>query len=143
MVGRGTIRGMTDRFTADPRLGHPLPAGNHDAAHPMRAKALAGHPRFLRAFDTVAAATTLKIEGRRAVVNHFPYDRDHTEPDRHVLVRAAAGPCRPGSRRPRRSISTGGVMMVPWVGLEPTRPKALHFECSASANSATRANKRR
>lgn len=95
MVGRGTIRGMTDRFTADPRLGHPLLAGNHDAAHPMRAKALAGHPRFLRAFDTVAAATTLKIEGRRAVVNHFPYDRDHTEPDRHVLVRAAAGRCGP------------------------------------------------
>ena len=28
---------------------------------------------------------------------------------------------------------------VPEVGLEPTLPKKLHFECSASANSATRA----
>lgn len=64
-----------------------LLAGNHDAVHPMHAKALAGHPRFLRTFDTIAAAMTLKIEGQRAVVNHFPYDGDHSEPDRHVQWR--------------------------------------------------------
>lgn len=28
---------------------------------------------------------------------------------------------------------------MPWVGLEPTHPKAEHFECSASTYSATKA----
>src|SRR5690606_30854016 len=28
---------------------------------------------------------------------------------------------------------------VPWVGIEPTRPKTLDFESSASTNSATKA----
>ncbi len=32
-----------------------------------------------------------------------------------------------------------GVNHVPEVGLEPTHLSILHFECSASANSATRA----
>lgn len=64
-----------------------LLAGNHDAVHPMHARSLAGHSRFLRTFDTVSAAMTLKIEGKRAVVNHFPYDGDHTSPDRHVQWR--------------------------------------------------------
>jgi hypothetical protein len=29
---------------------------------------------------------------------------------------------------------------VPNVGLEPTRPKTMHFECTASANSANSAH---
>ncbi len=29
--------------------------------------------------------------------------------------------------------------VVPWVGIEPTRPKTLDFESSASTNSATKA----
>ena len=29
---------------------------------------------------------------------------------------------------------------VPWVGIEPTRPKTLDFESSASTNSATKAS---
>ncbi|MCJ7858668.1 metallophosphoesterase family protein [Corynebacterium kalidii] len=65
-----------------------LVAGNHDAVHPMHARALSGHSRFLRTFDTVSSAMTLKIEGQRAVVSHFPYDGDHTSPDRHVQWRA-------------------------------------------------------
>ncbi|WP_420100058.1 metallophosphoesterase family protein [Corynebacterium sp.] len=64
-----------------------LVAGNHDAVHPMHARSLAGHSRFLRTFDTVGSAMTVKIEGQRAVVNHFPYDGDHTSPDRHVQWR--------------------------------------------------------
>ncbi len=64
-----------------------LVAGNHDAVHPMHARALTGHTRFLRTFDTVSSAMTLKLEGRRAVVSHFPYDGDHTSPDRHVQWR--------------------------------------------------------
>ena len=28
---------------------------------------------------------------------------------------------------------------VPWVGIEPTRPKTLDFESNASTNSATKA----
>ena len=30
-------------------------------------------------------------------------------------------------------------LSVPWVGIEPTRPKSLDFESSASTNSATKA----
>ena len=33
------------------------------------------------------------------------------------------------------------VVVVPKVGLEPTRPKTPHFECGASADSATWARK--
>ena len=32
------------------------------------------------------------------------------------------------------------VLQVPWVGIEPTRPKSLDFESSASTNSATKAS---
>ncbi len=34
------------------------------------------------------------------------------------------------------------IIKVPWVGIEPTLPKKLDFESSASTNSATRANVR-
>ena len=30
---------------------------------------------------------------------------------------------------------------VPWVGIEPTRPKTLDFESSASTSSATKAKR--
>ena len=33
-------------------------------------------------------------------------------------------------------------IQVPWVGIEPTLPKKLDFESSASTNSATKANGR-
>lgn len=143
---------MTDWFTADPHLGHPLPsgirgfgstddhdatlldnlrsllhpgdrlfvlgdissgipeaedralalladvrddtgarlhlvAGNHDAVHPMHSRALNGHARFLRTFDTLSSAMTVKMEGQHVVVSHFPYDGDHSAPDRHVQWR--------------------------------------------------------
>ena len=32
------------------------------------------------------------------------------------------------------------LSFVPWVGIEPTLPKKLDFESSASTNSATKAN---
>lgn len=64
-----------------------LIAGNHDAVHPMHARALSGYARFLRTFDTLSSAMTVKIEGTRAMVSHFPYDGDHTDPDRHVQWR--------------------------------------------------------
>jgi hypothetical protein len=32
-----------------------------------------------------------------------------------------------------------GLHLVPWVGIEPTLPKELDFESSASTNSATKA----
>jgi hypothetical protein len=31
------------------------------------------------------------------------------------------------------------ILKVPWVGIEPTLPKELDFESSASTNSATKA----
>ena len=31
------------------------------------------------------------------------------------------------------------ILCVPWVGIEPTLPKELDFESSASTNSATKA----
>ena len=31
------------------------------------------------------------------------------------------------------------LSLVPWVGIEPTLPKKLDFESSASTNSATKA----
>lgn len=65
-----------------------LVAGNHDAVHPMHARALSGHARYLRTFDTVASAMTLKIDGVGAVVSHFPYEGDHTGSDRHVQWRS-------------------------------------------------------
>ena len=32
-------------------------------------------------------------------------------------------------------------LQVPWVGIEPTRPKTLDFESSASTSSATKAKR--
>ena len=37
------------------------------------------------------------------------------------------------------SIRTLRITTVPWVGIEPTLPKELDFESSASTNSATKA----
>jgi hypothetical protein len=34
------------------------------------------------------------------------------------------------------------LLIVPWVGIEPTLPKKLDFESSASTNSATKASGR-
>jgi hypothetical protein len=34
-----------------------------------------------------------------------------------------------------------GLHLVPWVGIEPTLPKELDFESSASTNSATKASR--
>ena len=37
--------------------------------------------------------------------------------------------------------NTNNSRLVPWVGIEPTLPKELDFESSASTNSATKAIK--
>lgn len=40
-------------------------------------------------------------------------------------------------KKPRRKPRL--IPFVPWVGIEPTRPKTLDFESSASTSSATKA----
>ena len=43
-------------------------------------------------------------------------------------------------RKARTPAITGVLIVVPWVGIEPTLPKELDFESSASTNSATKAS---
>lgn len=53
-----------------------LVAGNHDAVHPMHSKAYKAMGAYLEVFDTVASAATMKFNGRRILLSHFPYAND-------------------------------------------------------------------
>lgn len=72
------------------RLSRSLPdvklhlvAGNHDSIHPMSSKAHRQHTAWSKVFTSIQATGTLKINGQRAILCHFPYAGDHTEEERH------------------------------------------------------------
>lgn len=63
-----------------------LVLGNHDAAHPMHRDAPRYLRRYLEAFEHVASAARIRVEGREVLLSHFPYERDRHE-TRHAQWR--------------------------------------------------------
>ena len=65
-----------------------LVLGNHDPAHPMHRRAYSDSGVDLwHAVQWVGTAAQVKIVGRRVMLSHFPYVRDHTDPPRHMQWR--------------------------------------------------------
>ena len=48
--------------------------GNHDAAHPMHRTAGAAFGPFTDVFEQVTTAATIRLNGRKVLSSHFPYD---------------------------------------------------------------------
>lgn len=57
--------------------------GNHDAGHPMHARAHKAQTAYLSAFRSAQQSATMKIARQRVMLSHFPFTGDHTETDRH------------------------------------------------------------
>lgn len=64
-----------------------LIAGNHDPVHPCHNRAFKHQRRFLEVFESVNSTATLKIEGERVMLSHFPFTDDHSDPPRYVAWR--------------------------------------------------------
>ncbi|WKD60905.1 Calcineurin-like phosphoesterase superfamily domain protein [Corynebacterium ciconiae DSM 44920] len=64
-----------------------LIAGNHDPVHPMHRNWKKHVDEYLRVFSTVTTADTTRAMGRRCLVSHFPYEGDHSTPDRYTQWR--------------------------------------------------------
>ena len=70
-----------DRIAALPGRKH-LVWGNHDAGHPMHRSSFVQHARYLRVFDSVQQSARRRVGGQEVLLNHHPYEGDHTEVDR-------------------------------------------------------------
>lgn len=64
-----------------------LIAGNHDPCWPGHRDARKHQRRWLEVFQSVQAFAKTRVDGRTALLSHFPYDGDHTAEDRHVQFR--------------------------------------------------------
>lgn len=64
-----------------------LISGNHDMCHPRYSKAANALPNYLTAFDTVASAGSIKINGERWLMSHYPYTGDSGPVDRDIQWR--------------------------------------------------------
>lgn len=62
-----------------------LVAGNHDDVHPMHTRGHRKQAKYLEVFASVQSAATLKMGGRRVILNHFPWKGagDHTDHERY------------------------------------------------------------
>lgn len=58
-----------------------LVMGNHDHIHPMFNKDKRNHwfPVYAQYFDVIVQEMDLDIQGIDVILNHFPYDGDHSE----------------------------------------------------------------
>jgi calcineurin-like phosphoesterase family protein len=50
-----------------------LIAGNHDGCHPMHSRAYRATLKYQEAFEFIAASASVKINGVRTLLSHFPY----------------------------------------------------------------------
>lgn len=69
-----------------PGTKHLIP-GNHDACHPMHRISHKLQRLYLSVFESVELHTRFKSHGLEALLSHFPYLRDHTEPPRFAQWR--------------------------------------------------------
>lgn len=60
-----------------------LIAGNHDSCHPLHSRAHKEQSKYLEVFAAVQQSATIKIQGHRVLLSHFPYSADHTEVARY------------------------------------------------------------
>ena len=61
--------------------------GNHDPAHPMYRRSSRYQRRFMEVFSTSDSIGSLRVGKHKALLSHFPYTRDHSNPDRHPEYR--------------------------------------------------------
>ena len=63
-----------------------LVTGNHDGCHPMRSRAHHWQPIYLQVFASVQQSAIRRIDGRRVLLSHFPFqgdtEGDHTAENR-------------------------------------------------------------
>ncbi|AEK10032.1 phosphoesterase [Mycobacterium phage Rey] len=68
-----------------------LVPGNHDGVHGLQRDGHKWEPEYREVFERIVMAAKLRIplpEGHlSATLSHFPYDGDHTDPDRHTTWR--------------------------------------------------------
>lgn len=57
-----------------------LISGNHDECHPMHRGWHRKIPHWLKAFESVQPFGTIRIEGQKVLLSHFPYSDDRGEP---------------------------------------------------------------
>lgn len=58
--------------------------GNHDSPHPMHRSSIQQQQRFLQTFRSVQTDATIRVDGRKVRLSHFPTNRDHTDIPRHM-----------------------------------------------------------
>lgn len=64
-----------------------LIAGNHDAFHPMHRNAWKQQIKHPDLFEAVLPYQKLKVNGTEILMNHLPYEGDHTGEERYAQYR--------------------------------------------------------
>lgn len=62
-------------------------SGNHDGCHPMHRKWRSLVPKFETVFATVQPFGSVRIDGSKVLLSHFPYSDDHVVPARYMQYR--------------------------------------------------------
>lgn len=88
ILGDLTAGGSRDTLNALQSIGKlpgtkRLITGNHDRLHPINRPRASDYPAWLETFATIDSAARIKLHGTSVLLNHFPYDGDHTGEDRH------------------------------------------------------------
>lgn len=95
--------------------------GNHDPAHPGHGNSHLRLAGCFLVFDSVTSAGEIRLNGRRVMLSHFPYDPDETDPPRldQWRLRDLGMPLAHGHTHSDRqgSVSRAGSAQV-CVGLE-------------------------
>lgn len=60
-----------------------LVLGNHDNPHPIMGKGAASMRRHMEVFESIHLHEQVRLDGRRVMLSHFPYEGDHMSEDRH------------------------------------------------------------
>ena len=64
-----------------------LITGNHDACWPGHRDSRKHQRRWLEVFESVQAFARIRVDGRAALLSHFPYEGDHVGEDRATQYR--------------------------------------------------------
>lgn len=81
-VGMGSLTNVLELVGRLNGTKH-LVYGNHDPGHPMHRGAHNKLRRYLEVFESAQLAAQIRIDGKLAMLSHFPYQGDHGDVDRY------------------------------------------------------------